>query len=218
MNVGELIRLFRHQADDTEGPNFWTDEEIVGYLNDAVQEACERAKLIEERAEAALAPGQSTCSLDSSVFEVKRVAYAGRPLDESNVEDMDCTYSNWESLTGRPRHYIFIQANAARPAQLRFVPIPNESMAVEATVIRGALAPLSAADLNAEPEINARFHVRLLDWVAHRAFMKPDAEVFDAQRSAACLALFEQAFGQRTDANVQRKHRENRAPVVRCNW
>lgn len=218
MNVGELIQLFRRQADDADGRQFWSDQELVGYLNEAVQEACERAKLIEDRAEATLTPGQSTCSLDPSVFEVKRVTHAGRRLEESSVEELDRTYGQWESRTGRPRYFLLIQANASQPAQLRFVPTPHEGMVIEATVVRGALTPLSATALDDEPEINARLHTRLLDWVLHRAFMKPDAEVFDAQRSATALAMFEQAFGRRPDANVQRKQRDRRPPIVRSHW
>ena len=32
------------------------------------------------------------------------------------------------------------------------------------------------------------------------------------------LGLFVQAFGERPDANVQRKQRDRRPPVVQCNW
>ena len=86
------------------------------------------------------------------------------------------------------------------------------------TVFRGALKPLSADLDTAKPEIQERFHERLMDWVLHRAYLKQDAEVFDPNKAAQSLALLVQAFGERPDANVQRKHRDRRPPVVQINW
>ncbi len=218
MKVGELIQRFRLQADDAEGREFWTDEELVGYLNDAVQEACERAKLIQDRMILSVTPGQPACELHPSVFAVERVTLTGRPLHNTSTEELDCSHPGWETRTGQPQCFVFEQANAAPAAQLRLVPMPHQAMQLVATVYRGALVPLSLANLNAEPEINARLHPHLLHWMHHSAFQKLDAEVFDAGRSASSLVLFEQAFGQRPDANVQRKQRERRAHVVRFRW
>lgn len=218
MTVGELIELFRLQAEDTVGPYFWSDLEIVAFLNNAVREACERAKLIEDVETANLAPGEVFCNLHPSVFESKRVTCDGRLLEESSVDELDRNYVNWESQKGLPRYYVFVQANAVAPAKLRLVPTPNKSMIVKATVYRGARTELTLNYLGAIPEINPRFHTHLLYWVLHQAFMRPDAEVFDARRAADSLAMFEQSFGARVDANVQRKQRSNREPVVRCSW
>lgn len=49
MKVEDFIQEFRSTVMDNEVPYFWTSENIVRYLNEAVQEACERAKLIEDR-------------------------------------------------------------------------------------------------------------------------------------------------------------------------
>ena len=86
------------------------------------------------------------------------------------------------------------------------------------TVFRGALKPLRADLDTAKPEIHERFHERLMDWVLHRAYLKQDADTFDPGKAAQSLALFVQAFGERPDANVQRKHRDRRPPVVHINW
>jgi hypothetical protein len=49
----------------------------------------------------------------------------------------------------------------------------------------------------------------------HRAYLKQDAETFNPIKAAEYLGLFEQAFGERPDANVQRKRRDKRPRVVR---
>ena len=223
MKVADFIEGFRSSVGDNEVPYFWSAEEIVRYLNEAVQEACERAKLIEDRSTAAVCSitaqsGESTYSLHPSVFEIRRLTFNGRRLDETSVEEMDQDCPGWESRSGQPRAFIFEQASGVQPAKVRLVPTPTAAGPIALTVVRGALKPLSA-DLDlARPELPERFHERLMDWVLHRAYLKQDADIFDPNKAATSLALFVQAFGERPDANVQRKRRDKRPPVVRVNW
>lgn len=224
MRVEDFITEFREEASDTVlNAPFWTSENIVSYLNEAVQEACERASLIEDRSTPAvcsltLQVGESTYPLHPSVFEIKRLTFRGRPLDETSVEELDAEAPGWEARSGQPRAFIFEQASGIRPAQVRLVPTPTVTGTIALTVLRGALRPLSADIPSGKPEIHERYHRRLLDWVFHRAYLKQDAEVFDPNKAAQSLALFVQAFGERPDANVQRKHRDRRPPVVQINW
>ena len=48
MTVAEFIERFRLEMADNAAPYLWSDEEIVAYLNEAVDEACIRASLIED--------------------------------------------------------------------------------------------------------------------------------------------------------------------------
>ena len=83
MKVEDFIQEFRSTVMDNEVPYFWTSENIVRYLNEAVQEACERAKLIEDRRTPAvcsltLQAGISTYDLHPSVLEIKRLTLNGQ--------------------------------------------------------------------------------------------------------------------------------------------
>ena len=223
MKVADFIDGFRSTVGDNEEPYFWSDEDIVRYLNEAVQEACERAKLIEDRrtpevCSVVVVSGQDTYDLHASVFEIKRLALGGRVLDETSVEELDCDAPGWERRTGTPRQFIFEQASGASPASIRLVPAPASSGAIALTVYRGALKPLRADVDLGKPELPERFHERLLDWVLHRAYLKQDADTFDPNKAAQSLALFVQSFGERVDANVQRKHRDRAPPLVRSSW
>lgn len=223
MKVEDFIVEFRDTVGDNAEPHFWSPELIVRYLNEAVQEACERAKLIEDRltpavCSIALQANVSTYSLHSSVFEIKRLSFRGRPLDETSVEELDCDYPGWENRTGQPRYFIFEQASGTQPAKVRLVPTSTQADTVALTVYRGALKPLSADLDTGKPEIPERFHERLMDWVLHRAYLKQDADTFDPDKAAVSLGLFVQAFGERPDANVQRKQRDRRPPLVRSSW
>lgn len=219
MKVGDFIARFRAAVFDDQVPTFWSDEEIVSYLNEAVQEACERARLIEDRSMSLeLEPGQDTYNLHPSVFEIKRLTFRGRPLDETSVEELDCDAPGWELRSGQPRRFIFEQASGGQPPKVRLIPTPVTAEDAGLTVYRGARKELSANNVSAQPEIPTRFHERLMDWVMHRAYLKQDADTFDPAKAATALALFVQAFGERPDANVQRKHRDRRPPVVRMRW
>lgn len=216
MKVDDFIARFRAAVADEVHGQFWSDEEIVSYLNEAVQEACERAHLIEDRSMPLdLVPGQDTYNLHPSVFEIKRLAFRGRPLSETSVEELDCNAPGWELRSGVPRCFIFEQASGSHPPKVRLVPMPVASDSVALTVHRGALKQLSVDVGQEKPEIPERFHERLMDWVMHRAHLKQDADAFDPAKAATSLALFVQAFGERSDANVQRKQRDKRPPVVR---
>lgn len=219
MKVDDFIACFRAAVADEVHRQFWSDAEIVSYLNEAVQEACERAKLIEDRSMSlALVPGQDTYDLHPNVFEIKRLTLRGRPLDETSVEELDCHAPGWELRSGEPRCFIFEQASGSKPPKVRLVPTPLAADSVGLTVYRGALKSLSEDIGHEKPEIPERFHSRLMDWVMHRAHLKQDADAFDPAKAATSLALFVQAFGERPDANVQRKQRDRRPPIVHCNW
>ena len=223
MKVAEFITDFRADLVDNDTPPLWSDADIVRYLNDAVQEANVRAFLTEDRLTPAvctvtLAPDVSTYQLHPSVFEIKRATLRGRPLDETSVEELDDECPGWENWKGSPRLFIFEQASGARPASIRLVRIPTQADTLSLTVYRGALNPLTAANGTAKPELPERFHERLKDWVYRCAYLKQDADAFDKSKAIEFEASFERSFGPRPDANVQRKQRDKRPPIVTINW
>ena len=223
MKVAEFITDFRADLVDNDTPPLWSDADIVRYLNDAVQEANVRAFLTEDRQTPAvctitLVPDVSTYQLHPSVFEIKRATLRGRPLDETSVEELDDECPGWENWKGSPRLFIFEQASGARPASIRLVRIPTQADTLSMTVYRGALNPLTAANGTAKPELPERFHERLKDWVYRCAYLKQDADAFDKSKAIEFEASFERSFGARPDANVQRKQRDRRPPIVTINW
>ncbi|KJA11295.1 hypothetical protein RP29_06100 [Acidovorax temperans] len=223
MTVEELLAAFRSDLDDTLEAYLWSDQDLIRYLNDAVQEANERAFLTEDRTTDAVCsisvvPGLSTYSLHPSVLMVKRVTLDGRLLDESSVEALDAESPSWESRTGRPRLFITEQASGRQPEAIRLVPVPQTVGTLRLTVYRGALKPLSEDRGLEKPEIPARFHEGLRHWVYRCAYLKHDTETMNREKALEHEAEFIRAFGERPDANVQRKRRDQRPPIVAINW
>lgn len=223
MNVGQFIEAFRTERIDRNSPPFWSDEEIVGYLNDAVQQANERAWLTEDWTtpsvcEVELEQGVSTYRLHPSVLHVKEASLDGHTLCETSFEELASRWPGWRKATAAPRQFVFIPARGNVPPSLQLVATPNESGTLHLGVYRGALRELGVNDSHAEPDLPRRFHRPLLDWVYRCAMLKQDAEVLNVTGAAEHEALFERSFGMRPDANVQRKHQDKRPPVVASSW
>ena len=225
MNVSDFIAAFRSDLADQAMPEpLWSDADIVRYLNDAVQEANERALLTEDRAtpsvcSIAVVAGTATYALHPAVLQIKRAKLDGRIITETSVEEQDaCGPSDWETRSGRAREYIFQPATGTSPATMQLVRVPTEAGVLALTVYRGALKKLSADINTGKPEIPERYHERLKDWVYRCAYLKQDADAFDKSKAIEFEASFERSFGARPDANVQRKQRDKRPPLVRSNW
>lgn len=218
MTLEDFIAEFRLVRGDTVLPYLWSDEEITSHLNDAVNEACERALLIEDKTTSAvctlsLEVGTASYALHDSVVKVKRVVLGGKPLTETSVEKMDASDPFWESREGDPSEYLLEGSTG-----IRFDTIPTTAADASLTVYRTPLVPLSTADMTAEPEIKSLYHKRLLPWVYRCALLKHDAETYDKERADVQEAIFTRSFGERPDANVQRKRRDKRPPVVSVIW
>lgn len=216
MNVGQFISRFRERMTDIATGQLFTDEEIIdGYLNDAVEEACQRAHLIEDNTSAftsiAWTAAQASASLPAYVLKVIRVTFDGRKLTETSIDELDdeCG-SDWESRTGLPSAYYF-----ERNGTLRLYPIPAAAGAVKLRVSRLPIDPYSADRDSEDIEIPLQWHVKLLNWMYRTALLKNEAETQDKVRADEYEARFIADFGQRHDANVERKHRDKSPPVVK---
>lgn len=214
MNRLQLIDAFRARAHDTVAPYLWSDDELQEYLDDAHNEAAERGSLLRdsttaEICEVAVAATIAAYELDPRILLVLRAKLDGetRPLDITSTEALDRDKPGWEEASGRVTSIAIDAQGSGWLATL--VPTPNEADVLRLQVFR--LPMESIATDTAEPELNARLHVRLVDWMMFRAHSKKDAETQDDAKATMHEAIFTSAFGQRIDANVRRKQYD-RAP------
>ena len=131
MELGELIRRFRTQANDKVEPYFNEDEDVKDWLNDAVNEACIRGRLVHEshNADVCSIPvviDQSQYSLHESIYEITRLTFV--PVDGEKQSDLRLVseewlnlyhYENWPQMKGKPK--FAIQSDTA----LLIVPKPD---------------------------------------------------------------------------------------------
>jgi hypothetical protein len=216
MNRLQLIDVFRARAFDTAAPYLWSDDEVQEYLDDAHNEAADRALLLRdtttaEICEIAVEAGTASYELDPRILRVERAKLdlGRRPLEITSIAVLDSQLPGWASMTGRPGMVAIEAEGAGWLATLVGKPVEADTLRLH--VYRLPLASL-AADA-CEPEIPSRLHVRLVDWMMFRAYSKKDAETQDATKASEHAAMFTTAFGERIDSNVRRKQHDN-APRV----
>jgi hypothetical protein len=218
MNLGEAKAYVRRRLDDVTAPYLWLDPEIIGYINESQKEAAERAFLIYDETstltELDVTAGEPKVALDARIISVDRVSLDDcGSLCRTNTAELDKLSSRWERAEGRP-HSFYEQEK-----YLRLVPTPAAAGTLHVALWRVPLEPFCASADNGEDfEIAPRYHERMLDWAIRCAYLKRDAETYDENKAAQHDALFTTEFGARRTANVQRKQRLHRPPIVRPQW
>jgi hypothetical protein len=226
MTLSELIAAFRQRTDDVVEPTFWSDLDIIGYLNEAESEAAERALAIYDSVtpavtQIAIEPARAQYSLHPAILRLadRTIRLASQPrccLQPMDVGELDRRFAcHWQDRRGTPRWFYLRGLDAGvRGAQtLNLVPIPDRADELHLAVYRVPLTPM--AKDNDCPELPARMHLRLLNWALYLAYLKEDSEICQPAKAQLYAQMFERDFGYRHDALTQRQQLERRYPVVR---
>ena len=212
MQLNDLISRFRTLANDKVEPYFIDDASVINWLNDAVNEACIRGRLLHESQDAdvcgiTVLANQSHYTLHESLYEITSVVF--NPFGERAVDLKLCSEEyldryycdNWRTMSDMPK--FAIQSDTG----IRLVPSPVAAGNIRVEGYRVPLSPLE--DDTDVPEINVIHHVYLIQWVLYKAFSVPDAEFFDPNRAAIAEQTFTDYFGVRPDSDLRRITRED---------
>lgn len=216
MQALELLERVRSRLDDSAEPYLWADDELLGYVSRAEAEAAVRAGLLPfdtRDADPIIAPiavlaGTREYPLDARVLRVDRawLADSNRRLALVGEDEMDRTGStDWELATGTP------VCGVLWADRIRLSPIPDAAGTLHASGVRLPAGPLT---LDGAPEIAPVFHLDLVDWALHLAYLKNDAETLNRDKAAEAALRFERVFGPRLTADQYRKRHERRARTV----
>ena len=218
MVVSKLITSFRRDAGDATAPYFFTDEEIIDWLNEAEDEACERARLIFDGTNQAICklqfnPGSRVARLHSSILEIVDIKWV--TADTGSTQTLRLTSRMHEETSGafgRNSSDTGLPALALHDeGMLSLWPVPNVSGYVWLQCYRRPIAQMSQSCNS--PEIQEQHHKYLVQYALHRAFEVPDAETFDQTRSEKALRIFERRFGLGSMATVARRSRADQPRV-----
>ena len=194
MNLAEMVQVAREDfLHDTQEPVFWSNAQIARALNDALNDAVRRARLLVSERTITVRGGRAV--LDDDLIYIKRAIVDGADvrLGRVSVRDLDDHCAGWEHEFGEPR--FFVADSASR--DFRLFPVPQQDVTVRLTVVREPVRLQNDADV---PEIPARFHPALIYGACARLFARPDTETFDAERAAWHERLFIEEFGKRSAA------------------
>jgi hypothetical protein len=231
MTLDDLISSFRVDADDQardlngkQGDLLWADADLERWFGEAEEEAAVRKRLLYDDYTLAIVrinvlAGQSSYPIDPRFFEISKArllnADTGRFLEDLYITtrdalDQECQY--WRDERRRPERFIQDDTRIVLPG------IVDRAYTLRIEGYRAPLVPITAdSDGSVEPEIAAIHHRFLVHWVLHRAYSKPDSEVFNPQKAAIALGAFEQYFGLRPDADLRKDQQANR-PHHNTSW
>lgn len=194
-------RLREDRLDDTMEPYLWSQDTLFRHLNDAVSQACRRARLLVDARTAAtctiaITAGTALYALHPSVLAIKsaQLDLATEPLGLTTVKRRHRTRPGWLTDTARDEPAVAVVDYS--DGYIRLDPIPAEADTLRLVVWR---MPLDAELIEAggdDPAIPEHMHEDLLDWVEHRCYSLADAETRDPQRAADAYTRFEAKFGQ----------------------
>jgi len=210
MTVAELRTLFRSQLGDLVTPYLVSDVTFLSYLNEAQEEACDRANLLFDKTSAfctlSIVDGTSVYALNNGIYSItyssltdtSSVVY--KLSHKDNVE-MDRTQSDWRTLTGRPENILFYDNS------IELSPVPDDTFTLKLECYR---YPLAALALDADvPEIGRKHHRHLINWCLYRTYSMPDNEFHNVQNAEFFKKLFTDIFGEQPRANTRRKQYQN---------
>ena len=185
MLPSELLDLFRLEMADTKAPYLWSDDFIVGAIDDAQKQFARLTDGIPDSTTTAvvdlvIAPTYTdVLALHPSIIKI-RSAYRvgeGTPVEVLNVEDMAQRGMRFDGRTGRVQALI----TGMDPDSVRLWPFPNWSDTVRLSVFR---MPLTTITDDEPLEISPQHHLGLMKWLKHRAYSVHDAETYDKTKAA----------------------------------
>lgn len=205
MNLGEMRKASRVLLNDEAEPPLYEDATLDRWWNNAVREACIRARLLKDDADTLPAlclldvvAGESLIRLKPEVLVVRLGMLVGsfHKLWALTAESMDRYRPNWDSDTRQHATPQVIIMDLAQKS-IRLWPTPEAAGILRLRVLRMPLKKELMTKLDDEPVIRIADIEELKHWVAHEAYLVKDAEVYNPGAAAQHLALFEQRFGVR---------------------
>lgn len=223
MNLEELTRLVRVQANDNVQPYFWSDEYIRDRLNEAVEEAAIRGRLIHESSDPnvcvmIVVPDQAVYPLHPSLYELTHLSY--RKHGEVRKHGVILVSTEWldkEVPSWRMREPGIPVYAIQEDTKLRLVPEP---IAEGSLYMEGYRLPITKMEEpgDSPAELHLAHHVHLVQWVLAKGFSIPDMESFDPARAAEAETQFNLYFGLRPDSDLRRITREDVPHTVKAFW
>lgn len=210
MNLESLLGRVRNDLDDIAEPYLYSDEVLTGYLNTAVLEAAIRARLLKDdditNPDLCLIPvvaGQADYTIDPLVYVVRHafIKGASHKLTRITTRSLDKVEPGWDMRPDTERGdpcYLIMDISQRL---VRLFPKPQAAGELCLRIWRKPLDEERMESGEDEPCIAIADHESLKDWALHEAYLVKDSELYDPDRSATHLGLFERKFGQRPSEN-----------------
>jgi hypothetical protein len=180
----DLLALFRADVDDVVAPYFWSDAEIVGYMDDAQKMFCRLVGGIRDATSDLtsidIEVGEPFAALDPRILRITRMQRNSdaKPIDVLNIEDLDRAQVRLDGTVGLvSKAVIGMEAHT-----VRWLYVPALADSASMVVERLPLTTITPARSSAL-EIDEQHHRHLMLWMASLAFAKQDADTKNEGRA-----------------------------------
>lgn len=207
MKLSDLRGALRELLGDETKPYLWADKTLDRFLNNAVREACLRARLLKDDADTLpelcsidYDAGQKLIRFAPEILVVRSGNITSRPykLYALTADSMDRREPCWNSEDAQPGCPEYLVMDITQKT-IRLYPVPDAAGTLKLRVWRMPRAAELMKGENDCPVIQIPDPEELKHWAAFEAFMIKDAETFDPSRAGDELAVFESRFGGRPD-------------------
>lgn len=204
MTAQQLLTQFRNEMLDTAKPHFWSDEEILGYMDDAYKMFVRLmggiADFTSDLTRVDIDAGDPVGILDKRILRITeafRVSDGGK-ISIINHTDLTFTRDNDYGLI-RPLHLdtmpgpVRYMVIGTERGKCKWVQIPETNDAAQLYVYRLPATKIEMDGTNLDyefDEIGDEHVPSLCLWMRHRGYMKQDADTFDPKRAESFRAAF----------------------------
>lgn len=222
MTAQDLLTQFRNEMMDTHRPYFWSDEEILGYMNDAYKMFVRLmggiADFTSDLTRVDIVAGDPIGLLDRRILRITEAARVsdGRNIEIKNYTDVDANrlrdvvygMVRSESLPGPVKMMVI----GAERGKCKWIQVPETDDQAQLSVYR---LPIGTVDIGGSnlafgfDEVGEEHVTNFCPWMRYRAYQKADADVFDPKRGELFKAQFT-AYCDQTKREWERYKHKNR--------
>jgi len=189
MIQSDLLTTIRTVLADVNEPYLWSDDALVLYANEGINNLCEELHLlVDTQEELALYAGEDTYELDAAIRFVYRVTLDGTP--DPLGASVDC-WTPSDSDPARPMRYTTDTESGA----IRFWPQPDTNYTAVMRVAR-LPAPLMVNKVDAEIEIPIQYLPAVVDWVSYRCLIHQDIDGSNPKAAESALLRYERTLSR----------------------
>lgn len=204
--VAKLIDAFREDEKDAVSPYFWSDSQLVRWINEGLTVFAEESRSFYDQesliTQIPYGVGEDRFELDPCIIDVVGAWVDGRP--EHCLHRWATGFGNafrggyWLAYNGCSSHFHF------NPAGLLMLhPKPSANGAVRLLVIRRPIRDLDKCDK--VPDMLPADRRHLLSYMAYKAYRVNEGETYSIESSDNHLARFQQACQKALESSILRR-------------
>lgn len=185
----------------------WSNEELTRFINEAQNKVCSGSLVLRKSEEdfyINVVAGTAEYDYNPLIIKIKSAVLGSeaKELYPTEFEQL-IGIKDWRTKEHTPTHYVVDES----AYKIRLYPIPVINDELQLIYNRLPLTPLDWATPDGVPEIPEQYQIDMLDYAAHMAYMKDEANTLDPQKAITHLQKFNAQFSNNSAYTETRRRR-----------